>query len=170
MADFVDFLPNAWRYATADAGLLALVADGTIGADATGAYPAPKGWIFRDINDERPPRNVEGTGKAAVLLGYWSHWSNQVRHHTTKFPILSVFIYADPTRDASGSPIAQDAESKVGKVWKEIDRLFHDAANKIHMFDTLRIVSSVESSPLGILDIPDGDGAVRGTVRYDITL
>ena len=187
MADFVDFLPNVWRYATADAGVQALVNDGTIGADPFPAsHTAPwttghsayewhpafskYGWIFRDVNDERPPRNVESSGKAAVLFGYWSHWSQQVRHHTTKFPILSVFIYADPTRDAGGSPIAQDAESKVRKVWKEIDRLFHDAANKIHMFDTLRIVSSVESSPLSILDIPDGDGAVRGTVRYDITL
>lgn len=171
MADFVDLLPNVWRYATADAGLLALVTDGTIGKDADGgAYDAPQGWVFRDINDQRAPRPIEGTGKASVLFSQFDHWSNQTRFHTSKFPILTVFIFADVTRDGSGSPIAQDAEDKVRRVWREIDRLFHDAANEIHMFDTLRIVSSVESSPLSILDIPDGDGAVRGTVRYDITI
>jgi hypothetical protein len=180
MADFVDFLPNAWRYAMADAGLLALVTPNTstvnkltpIGKDpdATPNNAYESGWIFRDINDQRPPRSVKNTGWASVLLSQYDHWSNQVRHHTTKFPILTVFIFADVTRDGSGSPIAQDAEEKVRRVWKEIDRLFHDAANRIHAFDTLRIVSSVESSPLSILDVPDGDGAVRGTVRYDITL
>ena len=173
MADFVDLLPNVWRYAMADAGLLALVTAGVIGkdADATPNNAYESGWIFRDINDQRPPRNVENTGKAAVLFSQVAHWSNQVRHHTTKFPILTVFIFADPTRDASGSnPIAQDAEDKVRRVWREIDRLFHDPANRIHAFDTLRIVSTVEGSPLSILDVPEGDGMVRGTVRYDIIL
>lgn len=170
MADFVDFLPNVWRYAVADAGLMQLVTDGVIGKDATGgAYEA--GWVFRDIGDQLPPRPVENTSKAAVLFSHVDHWSAQVRHHTTKFPILTVFLFADATRDPSNlNPIQQDAEHKVRVIWKEIDRLFHDSANKIHVFDQLRVVSTVEGSPLSIMDIPDGDGAVRGTVRYDIIL
>jgi hypothetical protein len=180
MADFVDFLPNVWRYAMADAGLLALVTPDVstvnkltpIGRDPektpNNAYET--GWIFRDVNDQRAPRAVESTGWASVLFSQSDHWSNQTRFHTSKFPILTVFIFADVTRDGSASPIAQDAEEKVRRVWREIDRLFHDASNRIHMFDALRIVSTVESSPLSIMDIPDGDGTVRGTVRYDITL
>lgn len=178
MADFVDFMPNVWRYATASAGLLSLVTPDTttvdptrpIGKDSVGDAFAV-GWIFRDINDQRPPRPVENTGWVSVLFSHTAHWSNQPRHHTSKFPILTVFIFADPTRDASNSnPIKQDSEDKVRRVWKEIDKLFHDPANRIHAFDQLRIVSTVEGSPLSIMDIPGGDGMARGTVRYDIIL
>jgi hypothetical protein len=179
MADFVDFMPNVWRYATAvGSGLMQLVTPDTttidparpIGKDpATEAYEA--GWVFRDINDQRPPRTVENTGWVSVLFSHTAHWSNQTRHHTAKFPILTVFIFSDPTRDASNlHPIKQDAEDKVRRVWKEIDKLFHDPANRIHEFDQLRIVSTVEGSPLSIMAMPEGDGMVRGTVRYDIIL
>lgn len=174
MADFVDFLSNVWHYAMADAGMQALVTDGIIGKDPHGTlYPQTvytTGWIFRDVGHQRPARAVESTGKAAVVFSQVNWWSQQVRHHSTKFPILTVFIFADPDRDASGHPLTSDAEDKVRRVWREIDRLFHDPGNRIHTFDDLRIVSTVEGSPLNILPVPDGDGAVRGTVRYDIIL
>jgi hypothetical protein len=169
MSDSNLLLPAAYRYVMAQASVQALITDGTIGKDTVGGAYA-SGWVFSGSNDGIPPRNVEGSEQCAILFMSYSHWSSAVRHHSGQFPILTVSIFADPDRDDNDSPIAKNAESKAKRVWDVIDPLFHDPRNVVHWFDTLPVISTVQGSPLSILDIPDGDGAVRGTARYNLHL
>jgi len=182
MSDSNLLLPSVYWYVLSQPSVQSLITEGLIGKDDPGAYSA--GWIFAGSNDGIPPRSVEGSEQCAILFMSYTHWSAKVPHHSGQFPHLVVSIFADPDRDDNDSPIARNAESKAKRVWDVIDPLFHDSGNSIHWFEPspdtsliipedvprLSVISTVQSSPISFLDIPEGDGAVRGTARYNLHL
>jgi len=130
----------------------------------------PNGWVFAGDTEGRPYRVVEGTGKVCIVLFCNGPWSSPSRNHTTEFPLLRVNIYADPDRDENSAPTKHNAEDKIDQVYKLIKPLFHDAANVVHKFDIMPIISTVGGSALTLLEIPEGDGSVVGAATYEITL
>ena len=156
----------AWRYLRASGVPAALVAGGLLGVDQT----FPDGWVFSGDLTGDPYRSVEGTGKCAVVLYTYDAWSAAGAMHTLRYPRLQIAVYADDTRDQLGNPVEHDAELRCEAVHWAIHPLFHDAANRVHAFDDLRVISSVQGSALSVMAIPNGDGAVRGVAAYDITL
>lgn len=177
MADFTDLLKASYMHVMNSERIQDLINSGIIGRDvAPNPIVYPYGWVFTSMTDDKPMRDVEGTGKCAVVLTYHDHWSPQTLWHSSKFPRLNVLIYADASRDTSGMITRRDAEDKAKLVWRAIDPLFHDSANRIRFFEDLAhpkflpIVSTVEGIAFSILEVPKGDGAVRASVSYDITL
>jgi hypothetical protein len=168
MVDFTDLLPQVYRYVTIDNAdvVTALVTANLLGKDSL--YPT--GWVFTSDSEGKPARDIENSGKCAIVFSSYDSWSPQTRMHTSKFPRLSVHIYADVTRDAQGMPTKQDAEHKAKLVWKAISPLFHDAANRIHAFHDLPVISTIEGQAFSVFPVPNGDGAVRADVSYDLTL
>lgn len=145
-----------------------LVSAGLVGTDSV--YPA--GWVFQ--RTRRAPatyRNVEGTGKACVVLSDRTSWAGPNQHNTARFPTLLVEVFADASRDSQGNVVADDADRRCKQVWDGLDRIFHDAANVSHVWPLgLKIFSCVRWTELSIDDVPDGDGSVRGTAYYAVQL
>jgi hypothetical protein len=156
----------AYRYLMASGVPANLVSAGLLGTDPLYAT----GWVFSGDLTGDPFRAVEGTGKCAVVLYSFDHWAPSTQLHTARYPRLNVAIYADVSRDAQGNYTGHDAEDKAEAIYEQINPLFHDAANRVHAFDDLLVVSTLMGNPLSLMDIPDGDGAVRGLVAYDLTL
>jgi hypothetical protein len=144
-----------------------------VGADGVGTQPVgpySDAWVFPAAEEDgRPLRAVESTGLTAVTLHVKDEWGANV-HNTMHFPVLTVLIFADCSRDPEGNPTARDAELRCKAVAKVIDKTLHDPANVNHDWPLgLRVHSCLrESMGLTIMDIPNGDGAVRGQLRYDV--
>lgn len=156
----------AWRYLH-DSGVPAsLVSAGLLGVDDV----FPGGWVFSGDLTGDPYRQVEGTGKCAVVLYSYDAWAPATTMHTLRFPRLQVAVYADDSRDPGGNPLTHDAETRCEAVHLAIHPLFHDPGNRVHAFSDLRVVSTVQGNALSLMAIPNGDGAVRGVAGYDITL
>lgn len=144
-----------------------------VGADGQAGQPTgpySDGWVFPAANEDGDPlRMVEGTGKAAITLHAKDEWGANT-HNTMHFPVLTVLIFADSSRNADGQPAARDAELRCKAVARVVDKLLHDSANASHDWPLgLRVHSCLrESMGLVIMDVPKGDGVVRGQLRYDV--
>lgn len=161
-----DLLVAARRYLVDSGVPTRLISEGLLGSDDL----YPEGWIFQDTADGSPFRDPENTGTCAIVLDSVDTWAAQNNHNTSTFPRLRITIFADPTRDPAGSPLKYDARVKARKVWEAVNPLFHDAANRVHAFDSLPIVSTLQGGGFSVQDVPNGDGQVRATCGYDLIL
>lgn len=159
----------AWRYLMATPVPAALISSGLLGSDPTGG-PYARGWVFSGFLGGDPYRAVEGSGKCAVVLYQYDTWAPATQMHTLRYPRLLLAIYADDTRDTLGNPVTHDAEARVESIYAAVNPLFHDPGNRVRFFDRLRVISTIQGQGLSVMEIPNGDGAVRGTVAYDLTL
>lgn len=126
-------------------------------------------WIFR----HKPYVSLEGTGSAMVVLVQRPNGAPN-RHNTARFVTLQVEVYADVPRDASGHPSGRTAEEVAEDVFLAIDAVCHVAAQRPITWGDgngrLRVVSSTRAGDLDVVDVPGGDGLVRGIVSYDVVL
>lgn len=163
-----DLASSAVQRIRADAGFQQLVTVGMVGKDTVYS----QGWAFQ--RTQRSPasyRIVEGTGKACVVLSDRTSWAGPNPHNTARFPALLVEVFADCSRNAQGAVIADDADRRCKQVWDRVDKVFHDPSNEVHVWPLgIRVISCVRWSELSIDDVPDGDGSVRGTAYYAVTL
>jgi hypothetical protein len=139
-----------------------------LGSDAT--YST---WIFR----WRPYVIVEGTSSAAIVLSRRAAHAAPNTHNTMRFPRLQVEIFADELRNAAGNPTrAARAEDYCESVFDVMDKYLHRPDAKGFYWGAegddpgLRILSSWRLDELDVVDVPDGDGMVRGLVSYGVTL
>ena len=174
MPDYADLRQAGYHYLLADAGIQALVASGALGKDVPGG-PWEQGWVFQGLEEIKPFRDVEGTGKSAIVLRVMDSWG-QNKHNSASFPTLQVLVWADPTRNADGSTTARDATAKCEVVCRAVDRLLHDPANSRHIWPlgpsmgNLFVVACVRSAGPSIEEVPDSDGGCRGELRYEVSM
>jgi hypothetical protein len=163
-------LSRAVRRIVADPAFTALV--GTdIGRDPKVTDAWHGGWVFQGYADDGGLyRTVEGTGKAAVVLLGRDTWGGPNQHNTAEFPLLRIHVFADCSRNKDGSTAARDQDERCYRVWNVLRPLFHDAANHVEYWDDLRIVSSVVQQDLSLMDVPSGDGLVRGSATVAVVL
>ncbi len=164
-----ELVPAAFRYLLGSAPMQALLTEGVVGRDDPGeTWEA--GWVFAGDSTGEPYRDLENTGQCAVVITSYDQWSPATQMHSNEFPRLNLLIYADPGRDSMGNPLAHDAENKVKDVFGRLNSLFHDPGNRIHLFDDLYVVSTLQGGALSIGPVPNGDGLVQGRVSYDVAL
>lgn len=128
-------------------------------------------WIFR----WRPYVSVEGTESAAVVLAQRGGWTAPNQHNTMEFPRLQVEIFVDPPRDGAGHPQhATAAEEGAYTIWRALDAVLHrPQGGAIEWGDhngKLRVLGSHRLGELDVVDVPEGDGMVRGLVSYGVNL
>lgn len=145
-----------------------------IGVDGQGNQPPGPyndAWVFSGFNVSGDPyRNVEGTGLCCIVLLSNTHWITN-HHNTARFPMLRVLIFADCTRDGAGNVAARDGILRCNLVSKLVRTTFHDAANTQHSWpNALRVHSCVLRTDLTVVDVPKGDGVVRGDMTFEVSL
>lgn len=147
----------------------ALIADGDLGVDVGGDSEGLV-WVFQGSDDDRPWRDPEGTGKAAVVLTFNDSWgANQ--HNTSDMPVLTALVYSDTSRSADGTPTTRDGKARALRVIQALKEVFHDAANKDHEWPLdLRIHSCVATNGATIYPVPDTDGMHRASIRFQILM
>lgn len=167
----MDLMTAAYRRLTSDAGFQALVGN-DVGTDSSGS------WVFQGLDDDgRPFRDVENTSTSAVVLMVQDAWASANRHNTALFPQLVVLIYSDLTRNPDKTPLRRDARARCERIFRVVDRVFHDAINQSHWWpsegatERLFIHSCLRQGGwVSITDVPLGDGVVRGSIAYEVSL
>lgn len=145
-----------------------LVLSGDLGSDVSTGQSLL--WVFQGSDDDKPFRDPEGTGTSAVVLTYNSNWGTNP-HNTARFPVLTALVYADCSRTPSGEISRRDAKSRALRVSDALINVFHDAANRDHVWPLgLRVVSSNWSYGPDAMPIPGESGLWRASLRFDISL
>jgi hypothetical protein len=112
--------------------------------------------------DEAAPDRVDGTGTSVVEVRYGGPWGptpNNARHS-----VVHVNILSDRTRDADGLPVKDDADAQAWVLWETVDALFNDAG---HEWESVH--SSRRESGPALTMVPNGDGSVMLTARYEVS-
>jgi hypothetical protein len=160
-----DIVKPAYRYLMASGVPATLITDGLLGADPT--YPT--GWVFSGEQQGLPFREVENTGKCAIVLYSYDTWATpSMYQQNVAFPRLRLAIYADTERDAEGNYTKHDGDDRARAVWDRVWPLFHDARNIVRKFDTLHIVSTLLEGGPDLMPIPGGDNAHRLTASFRV--
>jgi hypothetical protein len=105
---------------------------------------------------------VEGTGSSVVEVldgGAWPQPPNGARHRVVQINVLS-----DRTRDADGLPLADDADARAWAVWEQLDGVLNDPG---HVWGWPH--SSRRSDGPTLAEIPNGDGSVLLSARYEVS-
>lgn len=137
-------------------------------------------WIFMDS----PEINIEGTGKAMIVLSVEGGWAGANIHNTARFPQLYVDVWVDPTRNLDGSVAIKDAKMRVEEILNAVDDFLHMVNNstpdgKFVFWGTSSeianrtgklIISSVRNGEPTYRQAFDDQGAWMGTVRYNIEI
>lgn len=110
--------------------------------------------------------DVEGTGLSSIVIALRGQHALPNRHNTERFPKLVVEIYVDPPRNEARNPTGRTAEATCEEVFLVLDRVLHRPDGVSWQSNSTRISQSHRVSELEIMDVPDGDGKVRGTVNY----
>ena len=114
------------------------------------------------IHEGPAPDRVEGTGSTVVEVldgGPWGPVPNNARHR-----VLQINILSDRTRDADGLPLADDADARAWTVWEQVDDALNDHSGAWDWPHTSR---RADGPTLTL--IPDGDGSVMLSVRYEVS-
>lgn len=154
---------GAYRYVESLPAVSEMVSDGLLGADT--AYPA---WVFRS-SDGKPERNVEGSGKCAIVITQTGHWALQNMHNTAQFPTLSIIIYADHSRDDRGRITRKDAGDKCLEIYNRLNPFIHDPAHNITDMGGVRIHNITSGGAFQLVEMLESeDEAVYGIAFYNI--
>lgn len=134
---------------------------GVLGYDQTGIF------VFQGTNNNKPFRNVEGTGMCSVVVSSWQDAGNRSRFSSAHPMILEVLVFSDESRGISNSVVAHDSQSKAYKVYSIFDPIFHDNKNISKNWWGLEILeSSYNSGPnLYPVDGEDGLYVLQATYR-----
>lgn len=143
----------------------ALVAAGDLGQDSDGMK-----WVFQGADDDRPFRDPEGTGRAAVVFTVNDTWGVN-RHNTASMPILVALVYADASRNSGGELLLRDAKARAQRVSAAIRDVFHDVGNVDHDWPLeVKVFSCVCSSDVSVLPVPATEAQHRASLRFEVML
>jgi hypothetical protein len=130
-------------------------------------------FVFRGNEEDALPVILTSSGSSGVLLTHGGYWGAQNHHNTMKFPLLMVGMFADTTRDDNAIPTnltSQTGKDRALRMFEIINPIFHDPTNTIHRFGTIPIVSTFESQPPMVDQVPESDGLYRVLAVYELTL
>lgn len=111
---------------------------------------------------DRLPFKVEGSGDRVVQVLLGPAWAT-TRTNSAQFPILHVNVWADCARDLDGRPVRDDADQRAYQLWESVDPLFHDTGRNWES-----VISSYRASGPALTIVPNSDGAVLLTARYEV--
>jgi hypothetical protein len=141
-----------------------------VGPEEAAADAAVPLWVFQW---ETHGQVAQGSGKGIVVVSERAGWTGPNRHNTLEFPRLQVEIYADSDRER-GFPDFKTAQARAKDIWRVVDLIFHRPdTGGITWGDvngSVRVVSSLRGAEPDIVPVPDGDGAQRLLVSYNVEL
>ncbi|MBO1755703.1 hypothetical protein [Allobranchiibius sp. CTAmp26] len=113
------------------------------------------------------PFDIAGSGDAyAVCLEASDGWQRDQWHTGVRHAILVMNFYADHQRDADHRPVALNAHSRALAMYERCDTLLD-----LQTSDTwTEVVTSRRQGEPQLFDVPDGDGAVMLSARYELAL
>lgn len=160
-----ELMPSAVEKFKASAQAAQLVTDGILGTDPDGMM-----WVFQGSDDDRPFRDPEGTGKAAIVFTVNDIWGTN-NHNTVRLPVLTALAYVDASRNASGEILRRDGKHRALRVSELVRDAFHDPANVEHVWPLDVVVySCVCTGWASVLEVPDSDGMHRSAARFNIMM
>ena len=112
--------------------------------------------------EEQAPDRIEGTGSSVIEVKYGGTWGpvpNGARHS-----VVHVNILSDRTRDVDGLPTKGDADTRAWVLWESVDALFNDWGR-----DWAFVHSSRRAAGPALTLVPDGDGSVMLSARYEVS-
>lgn len=146
-----------------------LIQEGILGVDVGGDTDGLR-WVFSGDQDDRPYRDPEGTGKAAVVFTVNGSWGTNL-HNTARFPILTVLIYSDSSRGPDGRPMSGNGKTRGLRVADQIIKLFHDPAKATNRWpNNVFIHSCLYSSGPTSQPVPESDGMSRISIDFNIEM
>lgn len=98
--------------------VISRVSAGSIGSSATWA----EGWVFDSTLSGVILDNE--SAKAAIVFTQ-SNWQEPNAHNTALFPLITMDIWAAPTRDSENSIVEYDADDLIESIFKDIRPYFH---------------------------------------------
>jgi len=144
----------------------------TVGADSEGP------WIFSG----RPDATIENTGEAMIVVNVDNGWGANT-HNTARFPVITIDIWADPTRNPDLSVRTKDADLKAEAVYLAVDPFLHlvnaNIGGEFIFFGTpeqianktgVRIISSSRNDEPSYRPALNDEGAVLATVTYNASI
>lgn len=122
-------------------------------------------WLFRDKLLAR----VEDSSSVAMVFSAFGQWSAPSDGSTKRFPRLSVEIYADPQRDATGNITStSEAEVRGTAAWAVVNRFLHRMdSDTVNWGDLVTTGSTLLTEPQ-FYETPDGDHLLRGQALYGV--
>lgn len=167
-----DVLTAARRKLLADADFDALL-NVDVGKDPMGQL-WDDGWVFRAYGPNHAPyRDPANTGFAAITMHLRDPWTSPNLHNTLSFRLLTFEILADRSRDRDDPSLssAYDAEDRCDRVATAIKNVFNDVANADHSWpNDVYVVSCVLYNDLELVNVPNQDGLIEGTLRFALSL
>jgi hypothetical protein len=112
--------------------------------------------------EEQTADRIEGTGSAVIEVRYGGTWGpvpNNARHS-----VVHINVLADRTRDTDGLPTKDDADGRAWVLWETVDALFNDWGK-----GWAQVHSSRRAAGPALTLIPDGDGSVMLSARYEVS-
>lgn len=119
---------------------------------------------------------VEGSGRVAAVLREDGAWARPNQHNTARFPRLSVEIYADSSRDATGAIVRRDAANRARVVWERFQEVLHRVDGFSEIWGStqtdpgMRVWGSQLMSLPDVDDVPDWDGGKRLQCHYGLNI
>lgn len=144
--------------------MAALADAGVLGLDNTGLF------IFQGTDNNKPFRNVEGTGMCSVVVSSWQDGGPRSRFSSAHFMTLQILVFVDESRGINNSVANHDAQSKAFKVYNVFDPIFHDNRNISKEWWGLRILETESSGGPNIYPVEGEDGiyVLQATYRVKI--
>lgn len=155
--------PSATMLLKNNVDMIALADAGILGSDNTGIY------VFQGTDNNRPFRNVEGTGMCSVVVSSWQSSMPGSRFSSAQFVTLQVVVFADESRGVGNTTVAHDAQSKAFKVYNVFDSIFHDNQNINKNWWGLDILDSSRQS-VGIYSVDGEDNLYALQAQYNVTV
>lgn len=128
-------------------------------------------WLFQ----EKLYVNVEQSQSVACVLKQQGSWTSPNMHNTARFPRLITEFYADPDRDErQNNEFPLSAKDKILRAHVVLDRFLHFARMTEQWWPdiaapgAMRILNSSRQGELEFVEVPDGDGMMRGQVTYAV--
>lgn len=116
--------------------------------------------------EEQAPERIDGTGSSVIEVKYGGTWGpvpNNARHSVVHINVLS-----DRSRDEDGLPTKDDADQRAWVLWETVDDLFNDFGGA-WASDWSGVHSSRRESGPALTLVPNGDGSVMLTARYEVS-
>lgn len=131
------------------------------------------GWVFLGHDDyNAPERDVQNTGKAAVVLSMRRPWGSPNLHNNQRFRRLNFTIVADMSRGVDNTlTYRKDAEYRLDRIATAIASEFHDAINDDHNWPNgVFIGSCLLYNDFVISDVLNQDGLISGDMDFALEL
>lgn len=133
-------------------------------------------WLFAN----QPEATIENTGDVMVVITSTNGWGAN-DHNTARFPVLTIDIWADPTRNPDRSVKRKDADLKIEAVFLAIDKYLHltnksvpggasvmwGTATEIANRTGQRIIESSRQNEPELSPAFDDEGALMGRFSYN---